>query len=308
MTRRLPYLVIVLLGALLIASGAAAQDGPQSADESVIVRTGGTITIGPEETVGTVVMVNGDVTIDGHVTQTLWITNGTATINGQVDGDVVAMNGVVQLGAGASVGNVSLVQSQMERAEGATVSGQVNDQFVTEAFTWSLAAFSFLLWIGVTLVVLLAGVAFAALGNRLLVDSAMTLTSRPGGSVLVALVVWIGVPLLAILAFLTVIGIPLGFVLLVLVLPVLWFLGFIIAGQVVGAWIWRLLGQQPNRYVPVLIGLGIFQLIGLLPAVGGLVGLLAGFLGSGAFVYWLITNRGERREAGPQSTAMATMN
>src|SRR5215204_3598691 len=60
----------------------------------------------------------------------------------------------------------------------------------------------------------LAGLLFAAVAGRQLTRAAALLTGRVGGTLLGALLVWVGIPILAVLAFITLVGIPLGFALL----------------------------------------------------------------------------------------------
>lgn len=303
--------VVVFLGALLAlllltTGGVLAQDSAAS-DDDFLLRVGGETAVGAGETIGTVVVVDGDAVVDGRITQALVVTNGTATVNGQVDGQVVVMNGTLQLAAGSTVNDVSVVRSQLDRADGATVTGELNDQVDLNALGWSAVIFTFIFWIGITIVLLLAGLAFAAFGHRQLVESAQMSITRPGASILTALIVWVGLTLLAILAFVTVIGIPLGLTLLLLVLPVLWCLGYIVLGQVVGVWLSRLAGQPPHRYLSVLIGLIALQLISLVPVVGGPIGLLAGLFGAGALVYRLYHGRTARPEpTPPPAPALAT--
>lgn len=303
--------VVVALGALLAlliltAGNSLAQDPATNDDDNFLLRVGGEAAVGADETIGSVVVVDGDAVVDGRVTQALVVTNGTATVNGQVDGQVMVFNGTLQLASGSTVNDVSVVRGQLERADGATVTGELNDRVDLNTLGWSAVIFTFVLWIGITIVVLLAGLAFAAFGHRQLVDAAQALTGHAGESILTALIVWVGLCLLAILAFVTVIGIPLGLTILLVLLPLLWCLGYIVVGQALGAWLWRLLGQPPHRYLAVLIGLIALQLITLVPAIGGPVGFLAGLVGAGALGYRLYRGRTAPRQPAPPAPALAT--
>jgi hypothetical protein len=90
---------------------------------------------------------------------------------------------------------------------------------------------------------------------------------------------------IAIVACITVIGLPLGIVLLLLILP-LYAMGYLSAALVVG----RLIRRQA-RILAFVIGLVILQLLTLIPFVGGLVGLLATIFGLGALLIALFRAR-----------------
>jgi hypothetical protein len=100
----------------------------------------------------------------------------------------------------------------------------------------------------------------------------------------------------------TVIGLPLGFAILLVLLPIMWILGYVVAGTRLGFFIDELRGARTDLehpYLTSVIGVAILQLIGLVPWVGGFVVLLAGLFGAGAIVVhaW----RRVRASAGPVS-------
>jgi hypothetical protein len=85
----------------------------------------------------------------------------------------------------------------------------------------------------------------------------------------------------------TVIGIPIGITLLVVVLPLLWGLGYVVTGTRLGFFLADLRRTTPNLdhpYLEAALGVVIFQLIGLIPVVGWIVIALAGLFGAGAIV------------------------
>jgi hypothetical protein len=87
-----------------------------------------------------------------------------------------------------------------------------------------------------------------------------------------------------------VIGIPIGIALLLILLPLLWGLGYVTTGTRLGFFVGDLRRTTPNLghpYLEVVLGVIIFQLIGLIPIVGGIVIALAGLFGTGAIVVHL---------------------
>jgi hypothetical protein len=102
-----------------------------------------------------------------------------------------------------------------------------------------------------------------------------------------AVIFWIAVPLIAFVAFVTVIGIPIGITLLLVVLPLLWGLGYVTTGTRLGFFVADLRHTTPNLahpYLEAVLGVVIIQLIGLVPIVGGIIIALAGLFGAGAIV------------------------
>jgi hypothetical protein len=157
-----------------------------------------------------------------------------------------------------------------------------------------------------TVSVILAGLVFAAFGGRQLTVAARNMTDAVG-SVLGAVFVWIAVPFLAVLAIMTLVGLPFGIGLLVFLLPALWFLGYIVAGARLGGWLVGLAGGETGGrpYLAVALGLLILQLIVLLPVVGGIVVALAGAWGAGALAITIFRGAGGGIGAGANRIAPA---
>src|SRR5690606_23101728 len=186
-----------------------------------------------------------------------------------------------------------------------------------------------------TLMLVLAGLLFAAAGGRQLDEAAALLLRRFGPVVVTTLVLIAAVPILAIFAFLTVIGIPVGIALLVALVPALGLAGYLVAAMALGDVVLRRLGRgrreapaeraarveagpareavapaaagEPARapaavhpYREIALGVVLLQLILLIPFLGFLLVVLAAHLGAGALVYraWLVWRR-PRPEAGP---------
>jgi hypothetical protein len=240
--------------------------------------------------------------VDGTVREQLIVIGGRASVSGEVEGDVVIVDGTLDLSPSARVGgDVTLVRAELAQAPGAAIAGTVT-RTRGMALGWG-AAWAF--WLSASVFVIACGLLFAALAGRQLAGAAGVLLARPGGSALTAVVVWIAVPVLAVVAFITVIGIPLGLTLLIVVLPALWFLGYLIAGAGLGALLTRArrtIGSADRPYAAVALGLLLLQLLGFVPWIGGFVVFLAGLWGAGALALrsWHLL----RREA-PLGTAAA---
>ena len=261
--------------------GVEAGEPTRPADSDLLLRAGGPAEVGPGQRVGTAVVLGSDAIVQGTVTQDLVVLDGDATVSGEVLGSITVVNGRLDLGPSARVGeDVTLVQSQLTMAPGAEIAGEVT-RSSGPAWGWGVGWF---FWLSTSVFVILCGLLFAAIGGRQLADAATVQWRRPGLSVLSALALWVGVPALAVIAMLTVVGIPVGISLLVFVLPALWFLGYLVTGAGLGALIGRRrgrLGRTDHPYAAVALGLLVLQLVAFIPWIGAVVALLAGVWGAG---------------------------
>lgn len=295
MIRRLALLLVALLAALALPATVLAADADEG--DGFIFKVDGDIAVAASERVGSVILIDGDAVIDGVVDDTLWVIDGDATINGRVDGDVVVVEGVLTLSPSATVKNVTIVRGDLNRDPGATVTGEIHERSAFVSFGWGSALFSFVFWFSTTLPLIGIGLLFAAIGGRQLTAGGALLAERPGASVVAAVLLWLGIPLLAMLAILTLIGIPLG-ILALLALPLLWVVGYAVAATRLGLALVRRTRFEINPdhpYLAAASGVLVFQLIGLVPFIGGLVVGVAGLVGSGALAAFVFDARRARK-------------
>src|SRR5215211_4790359 len=205
-----PVLLILLM--LLPPSRASAQV-PDEGDTPVTIRVNGDVRVVPDETVETLVVVRGTALVEGTVTKLLLVVDGDAVVSGRVDGDLTMVRSDLELQPSAVVTDVNLIFSDLVRADGATVTGEVDEIAAWESFSVGRGFFWFL-WFSATVLVLVAGLLFAATGGRQLTEAATMIRSAPGPTLLATLLTWIVLPVAAVLAFITLVGIPVGFAIL----------------------------------------------------------------------------------------------
>jgi cytoskeletal protein CcmA (bactofilin family) len=251
----------------------------QGDDDSFILRVNGDVEVATGETVGTVIVVDGNVTVDGTISDSLVVIDGTAAVNGRVEGDITVISGDLDLRSGSTVNNVHLIRSDLLQADGATITGDVNER-ENVFFRGAWAVFSILAWFAFTIAVVVAGLVFAAVGGRQLRTASLSLTEEPGNSILASVILWVAVPLAAGLIIATLVGIPLGIGVLLFLLPAMWFLGYIAAGTRLGMMIAGRDAEHP--YAAAAAGLLILQLLLIIPVLGALVVGVAGLWGAGA--------------------------
>lgn len=274
--------------ALLLAPGRALA---QEQMEDVAVRVNGAVNLAAGESVDILVAVNSPAQVAGTVRDTLVIVNETATVSGEVGRDVFVWDGTLRLETSARIGgDVVLINGALSQADGAAIGGTVTERSgasIAAEMSRFTTAISFAAWLGMSLLLLAVALGWAAIGGRQLSSIAGLLGAQPLLSAGTAAVFWILLPLIAFVALVTVIGIPIGIALLVVVAPLLWGLGYVVAGTRLGFFIDDLRRATPDLahpYQEAVLGVVILQVVALLPAVGGIVAILAGLFGTGAIV------------------------
>lgn len=280
----------------------ALSPGPALAQAGVdaggfVMRIDGDAAVEEGSGVETLIVIDGDAQIDGEVEDFFMIISGAAEISGRVQGDVVAIDADLMMSEDAVVeGDVALIDSTLDRAEGAQVLGEISDDGEPRLWMWFLL--NAVLWLGMTMLVLVAGLVLVAVAPRQAERASDLMFDAPGWSVLAALIAWVAVPVVAVIALVTIVGIPLGLWLLLLVLPMVALLGYLIGGVKLGRLILAAFGPGAPRslYLAALIGPGILQLMLLIPLLGAVVVTLIALWGSGALV--LLGWRSFRRQGG----------
>lgn len=161
---------------------------------------------------------------------------GSVDVEGEVDGDVVAVMGSVHVRDGAEVqGEVVSVGGMVDQADGAIIQGQtVSVGFLPSS--WGVPALPFTLgaiaagWVAAVF----AGWIFALAFPGRLVRIATTASRRTGASLLLGLASLPGFVALVMLMLVTVVGIPLAF-LLPFAYIILTYAGFLVGSYVLGS-------------------------------------------------------------------------
>jgi Polymer-forming cytoskeletal len=230
------------------------------------------------EKVGDVVVVDGRVRVAGRATGDVVAVSGPVRVSGTVEGDLVAVSDRARLAPGARVeGDLIYGDDRPVVASGATVEGDVQ-KFDADELSSPLGGFigALALWIAFSVSTLLVGLLLLVLAPRALDAARAAARARAGGSVGWGLLIFFGVPIVAILAFLTIVGIPLAIALLLAVFP-LYVLGYVTSAWLLGR---RLVDGRP--VLGFLAGWAILRALALVPVLGGLVWFGATVFGLGA--------------------------
>ena len=153
-------------------------------------------------------------------------------------------------------------------------------------------------WLAVSVSTPLVGVLLLLLAPRMLAAAERSARGHLWPAVGWGVLVAIALPLVAILALVTLVGIPFGVALLLALVPVM------LVAYVTAAWILgrRMLKPGASPWLALLAGWGVLRLLALIPVVGFLVGLVATVIGLGSLVVALWHARGP---AAPASAAEA---
>lgn len=289
MNRKLALWVALAALLALVPAVAFAQGPDRPADREFTLKINGDYRVTPSEHVGTVVVIRGTAVVDGTVEDTLVVVDGDAVVHGTVTGDVVVVNGTLTLAAGSTVRNVITYRSDVARDPAASVTGSVNERSEF-SLGWVPVVFGIVMWVGATIALLVAGALFAAIGGGQLRAGASAMTERVGPSILAAVALFIGVPVAAVIAIVTLVGAPVGIGVLLFVLPALTLLGYLAFATMLGTVVLRTAvagAVAAHPYREVLLGLVLLQLFALVPLGGFVLGIGAAWGAGGlALVGW----------------------
>ncbi len=258
---------------------------------------GGRVELGRQARIaGNATIGAGDVAVDGAVGGTLQIGGGHVFINGPIAGDVEVGGGDIELGPDARIeGRVRYASgNEIRRDAAAQVRGGVERIDVDTAAAWPLGArqrpgraAGWAWTIGLALV---AAVLVAALPTVFATVSD-TLRTRWALSLLMGFVGIVCIPVAALIALMTVVGVSLGLATIALYL-VLLLVGYVAAGIAVGhlalrRWRPARAMQIGWRVVASVLGMLGISILGRVPYIGGLVVLAAMLVGIGALLLQL---------------------
>lgn len=297
-------------GDLLAAGGAVEVRAPVAEDARVVggdvtlrsrvggelFATGGHVALRPEASVGgRTTVYGGTVAINGRLGGELEVAAQKVTLDGEVQGDVRITAEEIELGPAARIGGgLRYVSgSELKMADSARISGAITREASTtaqghggpashrgaEGFFLAGGVFSYLALLACAAVFLLLAPVFAAQAPR-------RLQARPWRALGAGLLALVAVPLLAVLLFITLLGIPLGIAVMALY-PVLLLAGFVVGVLFLGALLPPALGRPaPTRFRGTLayfaLALLLVLLVARLPFVGALAMGMVSLAGLGA--------------------------
>lgn len=227
---------------------------------------------------GDVVVAGGTVMMDGSVEGNIKAVGGKVSIDGTVSGSVFAKVEQLTIGSSAVIGDGLSYQSRKEAviSDSADIQGGIdykplkgpNRENVTRGIIAALAVVktaTFLMFLAAALVL-------GLLWKKFTNDGASRLGNNFWGSLGWGLIMVIVTPVVGIALAITIIGIPLA-ILLFLAYGLGLLIACILAPVVLGAWLikWITKSATPKvDWVAILLGVVVFNLVGIIPVLGGL--------------------------------------
>ena len=271
---------LVLLCTIAPAGPALAADEPT---ERVVIS--GPVDIERGEISKDVVVISGDVMIRGTVRGDVVAIDGDVTVRGHVSGDVVTIAGTTILGRRARVGgDLTYVDNKPQVTRGARVAGETK-KYDTDKLTGPLGIAAIGFWLAVGISALVLGLLLLLLAPRAADAVARTVKRRWAVSIGVGLLAFILLPVLGVLACVSILGLPFGIGLLMALFPLL-AIGYVTAAFAIG----RLI-IKGARIPAFIVGLLILRALALIPFAGGVLGLLATIFGLGVLLMTLLRSR-----------------
>jgi cytoskeletal protein CcmA (bactofilin family) len=222
----------------------------------------------------------GEANMLGTVGRDLRIAGGNIRIGGKVNGDVYANGQSITLEPGAVVTG-DLVYESPTRATIARSAKVLGDVRHTPMRKGAQQAGLGRLWRAIVgfAMMFLFGVVLVAVFPAWTAQAASNVLRLPGWSALWGVVSLIVTPLAVLIAFMTIVGVPLG-----LAVMFAYFIALMVAMVVAAVAIGAALLKGPSIWLQLLIGLLIIYILGSIPILGSLVRLAVLIFGLGGVV------------------------
>jgi cytoskeletal protein CcmA (bactofilin family) len=257
--------------------------------EKSVWAVGSTVAIGPEAEVGwDVYSAGANVEIKGPIGRDVWVAGANVLIANEVGNNILASidtEGHLILSPGAKVGGDLTYKAgsekQLDLKEGAEVTGEISKKAIVipakpdvkKAFGVGGIFFKIISLFSL----LVIGLVMITLMPKVILQVKEEMIKRPGPAIGWGLVYLILTPVVAFLLMITIIGLPLGLIIIPLYVISL-YISKVIAGFVLGLLLLNNLNRN-KKYSghlvwPLILGLAVLLVIINIPVIGWLVKLL----------------------------------
>ncbi len=260
---------------------------------------------------GSLVAGAGNLTIAGPIGKDILVGAGNLTLASSVKGDINAGVGSVRLTSKAMVGGNLTYWSENQASvdTGAKVTGKIERKTPVVGAKVSstdllkvLAGINLFFKIVTLISTFLLGWLLIHFLPRLVDANVAKLKNQPWPSLGIGVLTMIAVPVLVVLFLVSIVGFPLGLMLLSAFLLVV-FVSRIYAILWLGREVVARFGRSPHEVWALLVGMIIFGVVSFIPVLGGFVGLFVVLFGLGAFTLTLKDYLAVSRKVSPKSSS-----
>src|SRR5215207_4785209 len=213
--RRVSSLVFLVLLAALILPAAAPAAETRAEEGDAIVVISGDVTVPRGEVVDGVIIASGDLNLVGNSDGDVVLFSGDALVSGTIDGDLVTFGGTAKLLRRAHVtGDVRYGDERPVVAGSAIVRGDVTEEDWPDSWDFVPFVGAFILWLAIGVSAAILGVLLLLIAPRAAEAVAARSRERIGPAIGIGFAVAIALPVAAAIAAVTLVGLPLAFIVL----------------------------------------------------------------------------------------------
>jgi hypothetical protein len=293
--RRLSLAAALLtLTALATPAVASAARTGAEADEAIVV-VSGDVTVARGQTVDGVYVAHGDTTVAGEVDGDVIVLSGDVLVSGRIDGDLFTAGGKARLLPSAEVtGDVSYGDEHPRVALDARVHGDVSKQDWPDLGGVFSGVGAFVIWLAMTVSLLVFGALLLLIAPRAADALEVRSHERLGPTIAIGIAIAIVLPVVAFIAAITLLGLPLAIGISLALLP-LGTVAYLVSAYALGR---RMVEPPRHRMLSFLAGLGALRVAAYVPVLGTVVGIAALIFGLGLIGVAI----GAAREPAPDPT------
>ena len=258
------------------AVASAASTGGKSEDAIVVVS--GDVTVARGETVDGVFLASGDARIAGNVEGDVIVLNGDVFVSGRIGGDLFTASGEARLLPSAEVGgDVGYGDEHPQVSLDARVHGDVTKQDWPDVGGVFGGISQFVIWLAITVSLLVFGALLLLIAPRAADALEARSRERLGPTIAIGIAIAVVLPVIAFIAAITLLGLPLAIGIGLLLLP-LGTVAYLISAYALGR---RMVEAPHHRMLSFLAGLGALRVAAYVPVLGTVVGIAAVIFGLG---------------------------
>ena len=273
----LAALLVMLVCAASATAAPATVGGARSSDDAIVVAVGDVV-VPRGETVDGVFIASGDARIAGQVDGDVVVLDGDVLVSGRIDGSLFTAAGQAHLLPSAEVtGDVQYGDERPRVSLDARVHGDVERESWPDLGGLVPWVGGFLIWLAIGFSTFVLGALLLLIAPRAADALEARSRERVGPVIAIGIAILIVLPLIALLAAITLFGLPLAFGIGLALLP-LGAVAYAVSAYVVGR---RVLKPPRHRVLSFLAGLAILRVLALVPLLGLVVGLAAVVFGLG---------------------------